>query len=302
MSAYNGKSLLDNIRTEIPNNANIEQILTTKGLNWDVLQKPVTDPVVDVRNAVINYRSDNNGFLGIVSDSHYNVVTNMEAFQFIDYLQDFTIETAGEMHNGKEVFVVGKMNRSMEIAKDDYIDQYISFIHGHNGKRGINIIISPIRMFCTNQMNLMMNNSSFSYSMRHSRNVQLKLNEAQDIINHGTVYMTGLINNLKELTTIKPNMSIESFLDKLIPFTPDIKSKETDKIYATRFEIKEKIENKDDNQNYRGTAFSYLNGVADYISHKQPKRHSHSTNPKTFFQIARKNALLDKAYQILKAA
>ena len=149
MEMYASKALLESVGNNVEDSS-VNSAFRKYGLDWTVEQKPVYDPVVNVSNYMINYRSDNKGFLGIVSGSHYKIVDNIDAFNFVDELSDFTMEKVGQMKGGKQVFIVGKMNEKFEIAPNDYVQQYVSFIHGHTGKNAIQIIVSPIRMFCTN--------------------------------------------------------------------------------------------------------------------------------------------------------
>ena len=294
-------AILDTIGTEVDSNKSISTVFKENGLDWEVLQKPVHDSVVDVHNSVINYRSDNNGFLGIVSNSHYKVVNNIDAFNFIDDLNSFTMEKVGMMNEGQEVFVVGKMNTMFEISENDQVQLYASFIHGHNGKSAIRLIITPIRMFCTNQLNLMLSNAAFSYSIRHSGDVYNKLCRIQQAFNMNTEYMLELGTKLHGMTQAEANMSIDDFLDKLIPL-----ESESTKVVNRRENIistiRDLYNNKDDNQNYKGTQFGMLNAVADYVSHQKIKQFSPESNTKAFFKSIENNELLNKAHDILMAA
>ena len=294
-------AILDTIGTEVDSNKSISTVFKENGLDWEVLQKPVYDSVVDVHNSVINYRSDNNGFLGIVSNSHYKVVNNIDAFNFIDDLNSFTMEKVGMMNEGQEVFVVGKMNTMFEISENDQVQLYASFIHGHNGKSAIRLIITPIRMFCTNQLNLMLSNAAFSYSIRHSGDVYSKLCRIQQAFNMNTEYMLELGTKLHGMTQAEANMSIDDFLDKLIPL-----ESESTKVINRRENIistiRDLYNNKDDNQNYKGTQFGMLNAVADYVSHQKIKQFSPESNTKAFFKSIENNELLNKAHDILMAA
>ena len=300
MKMFTSQALLDSVGNEV-NVKSVNEAFKQYGIDWTVKQKKVYDPVVDVQNCMINYRSDNNGFLGIVSDSHYKIVNNIDAFNFVDELTDFTMEKVGQMNGGKRVFIVGKMNEKFEIAPNDYVQQYVSFIHGHTGKNAIQIIVSPIRMFCTNQLNLMLETSRFKYSIKHSGDVETKLYRVKQAFQMNSKYMLELGSKLRKLTTEKATESIDSFLDKLFPETSDnIRAiHRRERIIDS---VKTLYRNKDDNQNYKGTQFGYLNAVADYVSHQKLKQRSSETNTIQFFKTVENNQLLDRAYQILKAA
>ena len=222
--------------------------------------------------------------------------------EFIDYLNDFTIETAGEMKGGKEVFVVGKLNQPFTITDDDKIDQYISFVHGHNGKRAIQVIISPIRMFCTNQVNLMLSKATFKYSVRHSGDVKDKLNNVQMALNEGNNYMETLTEELFTMASTRPSISVDKFTELLFPVKDDMTNRQVSRIEDIHSTIIELYNNKPDNQNYKNTELGYINAVSDYLSHRNFKKYNEDTKKTAFFNMAQNNTILDTAYQILRAA
>ena len=313
-NVVNKNSILESIGTEIKYNREdqtekplISQIFKETGLNWTVEQTPVHSiiPEVDehISNAVINYRSDNHGFLGVVSDSHYHIVNNIAAFNFIDNLKNFTIERVGQAKGGQQVFVVGKSNNQIEITPNDYVQQYITFVHGHNGKQSIQLIISPIRMYCMNQLNLMLNNAPFKYGIRHVKNVDMKLERINRALEDNLDYMVKLGRTLQDLSSAKATETIDKFLDKLIPIDFD---NEGNKTIARKIRIHSAIQdlykNKDDNQNYVGSKFGMLNAVADYISHAKLKVYSSETYENAYISNIQNNVLLNKAYDILMAA
>ena len=91
----------------------VNTIFKATGLNWEVKQKLVYSQEIDeitsfgvprtysrIPNLVANYRSDNNQFLGMVHPKDYKVVQNVEAFDFIDELPNFTFEKVGMFNGG----------------------------------------------------------------------------------------------------------------------------------------------------------------------------------------------------------
>lgn len=302
------KSLLESIGQAVDISSariGIEAVLKDSSLDWTIQQENVHSPHGIIPGAYANYRSDNNEFLGLVG-TRYRVLNNIDAFRFIDDLEDFTYSRAGMYKSGRQVFIVGKSSNKVEITPDDYIEEYLTFLHGHDGKSGIRLFISPIRIHCCNQLNLLVRTSSFSYSIAHRGNLKEKLVEARKAILQGNKYLIDLQHRLQALNNSLLKVPPQTIIEKLIPIPPNLKETSI-KTYNRRIHIRETIldlyNNKPDNQNYKGTKFGLLNAVSDYISHQTPSRTRIDTDrTNLFMHTIQNNTLLNQAYNILLTA
>ena len=285
----------------------VKTIFEATGLDWVVEQKEVAVLEKDnnysfLRNYVANYRSDNNQFLGMVHPKDYKVVQNCDAFDFIDELPNFTFEKVGMFNGGKKVFVVGKSNEQIAIdGSDDLVNFYLTFLHGHDGKSGIRFILCPVRMFCMNQLNLMLQTANFKYNIAHTGDIQFKLAQIQKAIADSRNYVTGLTQTIDTMINTKSTKSIEQLTLELIP----VEDTDTTLITSRKEEARQNIitlyNDKPDLQNYKGTQFGIVSAVSDYISHAQPKRISHSTIDNTFIKNIEGSELLEHTRLLLAA-
>ena len=283
----------------------VKTIFEATGLDWVVEQKEVAVLEKDnnysfLRNYVANYRSDNNQFLGMVHPKDYKVVQNCDAFDFIDELPNFTFEKVGMFNGGKKVFVVGKSNEQIAIdGSDDLVNFYLTFLHGHDGKSGIRFILCPVRMFCMNQLNLMLQTANFKYNIAHTGDIQFKLAQIQKAIADSRSYVTGLTQTIDTMINTKATKSIEQLTLELIP----VEDTDTTLITSRKEEARQTIitlyNDKPDLQNYKGTQFGIVSAVSDYISHAQPKRISHSTIDNTFIKNIEGSELLERTILLL---
>ena len=283
----------------------VKTIFEATGLDWVVEQKEVAVLEKDnnysfLRNYVANYRSDNNQFLGMVHPKDYKVVQNCDAFDFIDELPNFTFEKVGMFNGGKKVFVVGKSNEQIAIdGSDDLVNFYLTFLHGHDGKSGIRFILCPVRMFCMNQLNLMLQTANFKYNIAHTGDIQFKLAQIQKAIADSRSYVTGLTQTIDTMINTKATKSIEQLTLELIP----VEDTDTTLITSRKEEARQTIitlyNDKPDLQNYKGTQFGVISAVSDYISHAQPKRISHSTIDNTFIKNIEGSELLEHTRLLL---
>ena len=285
----------------------VKTVFEATGLDWVVEQKEVAVLEKDnnysfLRNYVANYRSDNNQFLGMVHPKDYKVVQNCDAFDFIDELPNFTFEKVGMFNGGKKVFVVGKSNEQIAIdGSDDLVNFYLTFLHGHDGKSGIRFILCPVRMFCMNQLNLMLQTANFKYNIAHTGDIQFKLAQIQKAIADSRNYVTGLTQTIDTMVNTKATKSIEQLTLELIP----VEDTDTTLITSRKEEARQTIitlyNDKPDLQNYKGTQFGIVSAVSDYISHAQPKRISHSTIDNTFIKNIEGSELLERTRLLLAA-
>ena len=295
----------------------VKTVFEATGLDWIVEQKqvytqrPNTNPAIHIGtscydilpNYVANYRSDNNQFLGMVHPKDYKVVQNCDAFDFIDELPNFTFEKVGMFNGGKKVFVVGKSNEQIAIdGSDDLVNFYLTFLHGHDGKSGIRFILCPVRMFCMNQLNLMLQTANFKYNIAHTGDIQFKLAQIQKAIADSRNYVTGLSQTIDTMINTKVSKSIEQLTLELIPLEDNDTTLITSRKEEARQTIITLYNDKPDLQNYKGTQFGIISAVSDYISHAQPKRISHSTIDNTFIKNIEGSELLEKTRDILNAA
>ena len=286
----------------------VKTIFEATGLDWVVEQKEVAvlekgNNYSFLRNYVANYRSDNNQFLGMVHPKDYKVVQNCDVFDFIDELPNFTFEKVGMFNGGKKVFVVGKSNEQIAIdGSDDLVNFYLTFLHGHDGKSGIRFILCPVRMFCMNQLNLMLQTANFKYNIAHTGDIQFKLAQIQKAIADSRNYVTDLTQTIDTMINTKATKSIEQLTLELIP----VEDTDTTLVTSRKEEARQTIitlyNDKPDLQNYKGTQFGIISAVSDYISHAQPKRISHSTIDNTFIKNIEGSELLEKTRNILNAA
>ena len=294
------------IPENLPDNK-VETIFEATGLNWKVEQHPVFTSengihFNNIKTLTANYRSDNKQFMGMVHPNNYKVVQNNEAFNFIDELPNFSFEKVGLFNNGKKVFVVGKSNEQIDIdGSGDLVNFYLTFLHGHDGKSGIRFILSPVRMFCMNQLNMMLETAKFKYNIAHTGDIQTKLNQIQKAIANSKNYVMDLQTTINNMISTKTTKPIEKFAMELIPE----EEKDTTLIISRKEEVRATIislyNNKDDIQNYKGTNFGIISAVSDYLSHAVPKRISKGTIDNTFINNIEGNILLERARLILTA-
>ena len=172
-----------------------------------------------VDNRKANVRTDYNECLGVVSDS-YGVVQNADAFSFIDTLCSGNIggttpiiETAGVLGNGERIFITAKFTDQIRLDNkgNDIVEMYVVFTTSHDGTGAVQCMVTPVRVVCNNTLNFAMKHNSGKLSLRHTINVNNRLDltskrnaeMAYKALNLYDVYRKSLEQKLLELAQIK---------------------------------------------------------------------------------------------------
>lgn len=157
--------------------------LTAEQIEAVMAGQPITiDPaqLVDTWKAVT--RNDNNNTLGVVRQ-RYEIVQNIQAFEFIDFLttgqlgQKASIECAGVLGKGERIFITAKFDESIMIGgkKNDLLDMYAVFTNSFDGSSPVCCMITPIRVVCNNTLNMAFGSNTGRFNLRHTKSIHNKI-------------------------------------------------------------------------------------------------------------------------------
>jgi len=245
------------------------EALEQAGLLWNVAQSPVQWTTADGTlhtndTQLCNYRDDTGALLGVVS-KRYQVVQNAEAFAFMDCLTEEGVqsERVGVAKGGRLVWLLAKMPEQ-RILQDAYAP-YLLITNGHDGGSPVNVCMTPIRVACSNTVNLAISKASHRWSFSHTLNVMHRMDEAKQTLGFAKSYMTRLGEVAEELVAQKlSETAFRSCLEKLFPKkgidTPGKRTQDNIDRFMQCY-------TESDLDNVRGTAYGFLMAVADFTSH-----------------------------------
>lgn len=160
----------------------------------------------DCPNGYATYRIDKNIPLGIVK-SKYEVVQNIDAFNFIDNAigeGKALFEYAGCFGYGHKVFITAKLPITTSVGGDP-IDNYLVFSTSHDGSSSIDILFTPVRVFCLNMLNSGIKESSSHIRIRHTKTVKDRLDFGAEMLHTAIEYAKTSQLFYESLLTIKMN-------------------------------------------------------------------------------------------------
>ena len=274
------------------------------GLDWSVVQEPIYtnfNRVVEGYRA--NVRSSDRKVLGVVSD-RYKVVQNVDAFSFTDELlgKGVRYETAGSLQEGKKVWLLARLPREYIIA-GERISPYLVFSNTHDGSGSVKVAITPVRVVCNNTLNLALGTAKRSFSMIHTGNIQDKIQEAKDTLFMAEEYMDCLGVEFEQLRRQKiTDAQVKEYIELLLPMEKDPTPIQSKNIIRLRGDMMKRYYDAPDLQKVGNNAYRFINAVSDFATHSNPLRRTANYNENLFARTVDGNPIIDRAYQMVKAA
>ena len=283
---------------------NSAEALEKAGLDWKVVQEPVyTEQNEVVAGWKANIRDKDRRVLGLVTD-RYKVVQNEEAFAFTDQLlgEGVRYETAGSLQEGRRIWLLARLPREYVIT-GERISPYLVFTNSHDGSGAVRVAITPIRVVCQNTLNLALTNAKRSWSMIHTGNIENKLDEARDTLFRAEHYMDELGKEFENLRKIQlSDKKVMEYINLLLPVDNSMTLQQKKGIAKLQEDLKMRYFDAPDLKSVGNNGYRFINSVSDFSTHAQPRRRTANFQENLFAKTVDGNPLIDKAYQLIKAA
>ncbi len=281
-----------------------EAALELAGLDWQVVQKKlVTDGGIEVPGFKANLRETDNQVLGVVSD-RYKVVQNADAFSFTDALlgEGVTYETAGSLQNGRRTWILAKLPTRYIISGDE-ITPYLVFMNSHDGSGSIKAAMTPIRVVCQNTLNLALSTAKRCWSTNHVGDIKGKMEDARYTLLYADQYMAELGRTIDQMNQQKlSDRQVMEYIDSLFPILPNPSEQQIKNMLRMKEDMKARYFDAPDLQHVGKNAYRFINAVSDFATHAKPLRERSGYRENLFARTVDGNAMIDRAYELVKAA
>lgn len=278
--------------------------LNLAGLDWSVIQKELTtEDGIAVKGFKANLRDRDNQILGVVTD-RYKVVQNEEAFSFTDELlgEGVRYETAGALQNGRRTWILAKLPQRYIISGDE-ITPYLVFMNSHDGTGAIKAAMTPIRVVCQNTLNLALSTAKRSWSTNHVGDIKGKMEDARNTLLYADRYMAELGKAIDSLNRLKlSDKQVYEYIDCLFPFMDHFSDQQKKNVLRMKEDVKVRYFDAPDLKDTGKNAYRFVNAVSDFATHAKPLKERANYRENLFAKTVDGNALIDKAYQMVKAA
>lgn len=283
---------------------NSKDALRLAGLNWKVLQEPVyTENEELIQGYKANVRDTDRKVLGVVTD-RYKVIQNEEAFAFTDTLlgEGVRYETAGSLQEGRRVWMLARLPREFIIG-GERISPYMVFSNTHDGSGAVKTALTPIRVVCNNTLNLALRTAKRSWSMIHTGDISGKIEEAKNTLLLADEYMTALGQEFENLRKIKlSEKQVLDYIKILLPMEENYSLLQKRGVEKLRAGMKMRYFDAPDLKDVGNNGYRFVNAVSDFATHSTPRRKTANYKENIFARTADGNPMIDRAYQLVKAA
>lgn len=281
-----------------------EKALELAGLDWQVVQRQIyTGSGQKISGYRVNVRDTDEKILGVVSD-RYKVVQNEEAFAFTDALlgEGVRYETAGSLQSGKRVWMLAKLPNEYIIAGEQ-VSPYLVFCNAHDGSSAIKVAMTPVRVVCSNTLNLALSTARRCWSAKHTTNISEKLDEARETLLFAENYMAELGKEIHELQKVRlSDKKVMEYVELLLPMQEDMTPQQKKNVRNLRENLKQRYFDAPDLLDVGKSAYRFINAVSDFATHSKPLRATPNYKENLFMRTMDGNAMIDRAYQIARAA
>jgi phage/plasmid-like protein (TIGR03299 family) len=281
-----------------------KEALALAGLDWKVIQKPIeTDDGLPITGFKANLRETDNQILGVVTD-RYKVVQNEDAFAFTDALlgEGITYETAGSLQGGRRTWMLARLPQHYIISGDE-ITPYLVFMNSHDGTGAIKAAMTPIRVVCQNTLNLAISTARRSWSTNHTGDISGKLEDAKNTLLYAERYMAELGKTIDKLNHQKlSDRQVYDYINALFPLVDNASELQKKNLLRMKEDMKARYFDAPDLQHVGKNAYRFINAVSDFATHAKPLKERANYKENLFARTVDGNAIIDKAYEMVKAA
>ena len=243
------------------------------------------DWTVSLRDTYYRTRSgdlaQNEGAFVVVNDStdtvlgrvgsDYTTLNNAVALSHADALVEAgaaTLDSVFSLKGGKRVGASLKLNEPMSIAGEDPIRLYITMLTSHDGSMATKAIITPVRLWCTNQLALSFKRARNEWSVRHLSKVNERMEQVREELEYVTEYRRQFENVGLQLvqTGITEQAVVNAAKESLSFMNEENLKKAVDEIFAT-WQTSELI-----GDDYKDTAWGAFNAITEWLDHHRTYR------------------------------
>ena len=267
------------------------------GLDWTVRQEPVIYKEQD-SGYFMNIRSTDDKVLGVVG-GRYKPVQNVDAFSLVVGLvgEGVTYETAGSLSTGKRIWLLAKMPDVKILG--DVVEPYMCLTNSHDGFGSLKVCMTPVRVVCQNTLNLALNGAKRAWNVRHTGSIENKMAAAKQTLGLANNYMNAIAETAEDLYKIKiAPKDFELMSEKIFPITAEMSARKEESQALLREQLKHAWE-MDDLGNIKGTAWGFMNAVADMTTHKPPARKTGNYQENAFMYVIDAPVILDQAMKLV---
>lgn len=291
----------NNVGKNISEATNVKEALQFAGLDYEVIKAPVyLSSKKRIEGKFATKIKGTDEVFGIVGKD-FQLVQNEDAFEFVNHLvpEGLKFVKAGMAANNNLVYMIAKLPERKIV--DEGIEPYVIFQNSHSGFTTLKAAIAPLRIVCQNQFKVAFREAKDSISLRHTKNINGKLHEAQEVLSLSAGYMDTVKKESERLAAIK--LSDEEAIKIVNSFYDYDELTATERTKNSMEEQRRNLlniyNNTEDLANYHGTAYGLFQSYADMITHADSKRKTKNWEESRFITVTFNPNYMNKLVSII---
>jgi len=252
-------------------------------LNYEVLKLPAMvqhngqNLIIPDTYSIV--RADNNVVFQGTVGSKYQIVQNIQAFNFVDDIVgsgQAIYHSAGALGLGEKIWLLVKLPTTTILFNGhDVNEEYLLFTNCHDGSGSVKMYWTAVRVVCQNTLNISLRDKKNGVSIRHSGNINNKIKLTKEILGFALQYrgeFSGKVKAFaeKNLNTGEQEKYFEQVLN-VADKTEEEKSTRSENVIKELERIADSGRGTDI-QGVKGTLWGAYNAVTEYIDHERNVR------------------------------
>lgn len=278
---YTGETPWHRLGQRLANAPTIEQAIAQSGLDWTVEHHTLRTAEGLESDHRLVVRDTDRRVLGTVGP-RTEILQNRDAFElFRPWVDtgDVALETAGSLHSGKRVWVLGRLQPrnadSERVSADDRINRYVLLGHGHDGSLSIRFGLTGVRVVCANTMAMALSKRAGGLiTIRHTKSMATNLEDARQAITDAHGKADQIMQRFRALrdVPVRKRSAVDAYLAAVFGPTEAKKQAEA-ATKGARSELATAVETLmiqgrgTDLPGVKGTAWGLYNAVSEYLTH-----------------------------------
>lgn len=275
------------------------EALQMANLDYQVEKAPIyLDNGFQVPGYFATKATNSDRTFGIVGND-YTVVQNQEAFEFIDSIIPEGLEFVKAGETKKGIYLITKLPSNYILG--DEITPHLILQNSHNGSCSLRSAICPLRIVCQNQFTRSFKEANNVVSLRHSSNIQERMEEAKQVLSFAASYMDCFKKDAEELAAKKLSESqVNSIVETYFELPAEATERKAELIQQKKQSFLTAY-NAEDNQNFKGTAWGLVNAFTDFHTHQEPGRATDTAANRKFLKVTFDTKPLERFISLVQA-
>jgi phage/plasmid-like protein (TIGR03299 family) len=225
--AYQGESPWHHLGTRMPaGTVTVADAMDAANLNWTVSLQPMylAGPDGALGAMVPRWKSivrDTDGVNLNCVGADYHVLQNTEAFEILNpacEAHGVTIESAGALGNGSEVWMLARMNRTVTVGAGDDVNGYFLVKTGHGGQRAYLAKFTPVRVVCRNTLDAAMTDGVDFFRLPHVKGMKDRVDNAKRMVERMLTAMEQTGETFNQMAAKKLTAEqVKDYIEAVVP-------------------------------------------------------------------------------------